>query len=54
MPFPSMTLPVKMGFRKVRRLSGNPKFKIFFPLKIRRAARSAFKIVPLTYFHLPA
>ena len=45
MPFPSMTPPVKMGYRKVRRLSCNPKFKIILPLIMARAQRRPFQIV---------
>lgn len=39
------TLSVKMDPRSVRRRSGGPKSQIFFPLKLRRAKRSAIKIV---------
>ena len=40
-----MTPPVKMGYRKVRRLSCNPKFKIILPLIMARAQRRPFQIV---------
>ena len=33
----SKPLSVKMGYRKVRRLSCNPKFKIILPLMMRKA-----------------
>ena len=46
MQFPSTTPSVKMGYRNARRRFCNPKFKIIFPLMMRRAKRSAFKIVP--------
>ena len=46
LPFPVTTLPVKMEQRSVRRRSAVPKFKIIFPLIMRIATRSAFKIVP--------
>ena len=36
---------VKMAHRSVRRRSGVPKYKIIFPLTMRRAKRSAFQIV---------
>ena len=45
MPFPATTPPVKMQYRSVRRRSGIALFKIFFPLMMRKAKRSAFKIV---------
>ena len=46
LPFSVMTPPVKMEHRSVRRRSGVPKYKIIFPLNMRKATRSAFKIVP--------
>ena len=48
LPFAVTTPPVKMQCRTARRLSGIALFKIIFPLWMRRAQRSAFKIV-----HLP-
>ena len=43
---PDLFFSVKMSYRSVRRRSGMTKYKIFFPLLMRRAARSAFQIVP--------
>ena len=45
MPFPSTTPSVKMGYRNARGRFCNPKFKIIFPLNMRKAKRSAFQIV---------
>ena len=42
LPFPVTAPPVKMGYRKVRRLSCNPKFKIILPLNMPRVKRRAF------------
>ena len=43
MPLTVTTPPVKMQSRSVRRRSGFALLKIFFPLFMRRATRSAFK-----------
>ena len=42
MPFAAQTPPVKTQCRAVRRPPGIALFKIFFPLKMRRATRRAF------------
>ena len=44
--FPFTPLPVKRVHRSVRRRSGVPKKQIIFPLKMPRAKRRAFPIVP--------
>ena len=43
---PHKPLPVKTGQRSVRRRSAVPNLKIIFPLKMRKATRRAFQIVP--------
>ena len=44
--FENDPLKVKTGYRSVRRRSGIPKYKLYFPLKMARAKRRPFKIVP--------
>ena len=46
LPFAFNSPFVKMAHRSVCRRSGVPKYKIIFPLTMRRAKRSAFQIDP--------
>ena len=53
MQFAATTPPVKMRLERSAERDKR-EIKIIFPLNMRRATRSAFKIVSLTYFCLPA